>query len=73
MVSAESSGGIAGEEEMRGLHFKLRLLLAFLHVHIAPEIRYTGWFTVPFDRDTPYVFTVQSARNQVDLLVTMTF
>ncbi len=42
-------------------------------VHIAPEIRYTGWFTVPFDMDTPYVFTVQSARHQVDLLVTVTF
>ncbi len=55
MVSAESSGGIVGEEEMRGLHFKLRLLLAFLPVHIAPGIRYTGWFTLPFDRDTTHL------------------
>jgi len=40
-------------------------------IHIAPEIRYTGWFTVPFDEY--YGFTVQSARHQVDLLVTVTF
>jgi hypothetical protein len=42
-------------------------------VHIAPEIRYAGWFTVPFDRDVSYGFTVQSARHQVDLLVNVTF
>jgi len=42
-------------------------------VHIASEIRYTGWFTVPFDTDGSHGFTVQSARHQVDLLVSVTF
>ncbi len=41
-------------------------------VHIAPGIRYTGWFTVPFDV-VDHGFTVKSARNQVDLLVAVTF
>jgi hypothetical protein len=42
-------------------------------IHIAPEIRYTGWFTVPFDTYGSHGFTVQSARDQVDLLVAVTF
>ncbi len=45
MVSAESSGGIEGEEEMRGLHFKLRLLLAFLAALSSThdDIKWISW------------------------------
>jgi len=42
-------------------------------IHIAPGARYTRWFTVPFDEYGPHAYTVQSARNQVDLLVAVTF
>ena len=42
-------------------------------IHIAPEIRYTGWFSVPFDEYGSHGFTVRSARDQFDLLVGVTF
>ncbi len=42
-------------------------------IHIAPGIRYTRWLTLPFDEYGSHGFTVQSARNQVDLLVGVSF
>jgi hypothetical protein len=42
-------------------------------IRIAPEIRYTSWFTVPFDEYGSHGFHVESAENQVDLLVSVTF
>ncbi len=42
-------------------------------IRIAPGIRYTGWFTSPFDVSGSHGFTVKSAENQLDLLVNVTF
>lgn len=42
-------------------------------IHIAPGIRYTRWLTLPFDEYGSHGFTVQSAQNQVDLLVGVSF
>jgi Outer membrane protein beta-barrel domain len=42
-------------------------------IRIAPEIRYSSWFTMPFDEYGSHGFHVKSAENQVDFLVSVTF
>jgi hypothetical protein len=49
----------------------LRLGAGWLHV--APEVRYTRWGGRPFDDQGPNGFFLQSSKNQVDLLVGLSF
>ena len=42
-------------------------------LHVAPEVRYTRWGGRPFDDQGPRGFFLQSSRNQVELLVGMSF
>jgi len=42
-------------------------------VRMAPGIRYTAWFSVPFHESGSHGFSVESAENQIDLLVNVTF